>query len=134
MDEHDAILEAFQAVATERNETIAACDRGGDRGWTNIHGPARPPTPGETRCSTHCLGIQKLNGAVIFGRQLGERLHAEERPNEPISEQHPLGFTHRALSVSQPCGLTAPTILARWGTYEKFARDVVIACQDLGIW
>jgi hypothetical protein len=128
MDEHDAILAALVAVGAERGERVSACDRSA---WTNLHGPSFPALPGETRCTTHCLCVQKPNGSVTFGDRLGEALGAEVRPEVPISE-HPLGYTHRKLAHRY--GLAAVTIRERWGSYERFAEHVREACRRLDLW
>jgi hypothetical protein len=128
MDDHDAILAAFIAMGDEHGEHLSACGRSA---WTNIHGPSFPAVAGETQCKSHCLCIQKPNGAVTFVKELGENLGAEERPDVPIAE-HPLGYTHRALGHRH--GLTAQAIRERWGSYNKFAQEVRETCMRLGLW
>jgi hypothetical protein len=124
---HDRILEAFRRA--DPNLTI--CDRGGNRGYTHVHGPSQPA--GDGRCRTHWVLIEKHNGTVAFRRPLAHELSANPRPNLSI-RNHPLGFSNRPSFGEFDLALESSAIEERWDTTDDFAREVIRRCRARGVW
>jgi hypothetical protein len=151
-DPHDAIIYAFLRVAKpgdrkaihfnrfypEVTTEITTCHKGGDPGYTHIHGPSRLPTP--PKCANHPLVIECYNGAVGFDREpgmrlqgpLGSRPSAEMKHDRPIQED-PLGRS--CIGIGRHVFVFLPQrILDGWGTFESFAQNVIEECRCLRIW
>ena len=54
--DHDAVIAAFQRV----DVSIRICSRGGDTGYTHIHGPSQ--SPGDRRCTNHLAYVENRTG------------------------------------------------------------------------
>lgn len=134
MNNHRAIIDAFRRVDGQTK----TCHRGGDPGYTHIHGPSSAPTP--PKCRKHPLIIECYNGTVGFHKELGLKLQGPlgSRPRAKMRHniriQHdPLGFS--CISVGGYKYVFSPAmILAGWGSFDSFAQNVVKQCRALGIW
>jgi hypothetical protein len=127
MTDHDDILEAFRRI----EPGIVTCPRGGEPGYTHVHGPSQAAD--SERCRTHAVVVERLNGTVAVRRPLAIELGASPRPLVPIAE-HPLGFSHRGAFGEFDHGWEVAAIRQRWGTLDAFAQEVVNRCRAAGSW
>ena len=116
--DHDALVGAFMRV----DPRVVTCERGGDQGYTHVHGPSQ--APGIDQCRTHWIVIEKINGTVSLRDPAGAAIGGRQRPAVPI-RQHPLGYSVREDFGGFPTGLTADDIRSRWQSYDDFAREAI---------
>ena len=134
MNYHDAIVDAFKSVDPQ----IKTCHRGGDPGYTHIHGPSCGPTP--PTCSSHPLLIECYHGTVGFREELGLKLQGPlgsmpraEMQRDVRIQDDPLGRSSGKIG-GYNCVFSPEMILDGWGNFDRFAQDVVKECQKLGKW
>ncbi len=127
--DHNAIVAAF---ATVDPTCRAGCHRGDPaRGYTHIHGPSQASHP--DRCSTHSVIVEKFNGTVSVRRPIGATLGGTRRTAIPIA-QDPMGYSVGPEFGDFDIGFTVVTILARWATFDNFARAVIASARASHVW
>ncbi|MCC6521772.1 MAG: hypothetical protein IT373_03850 [Polyangiaceae bacterium] len=121
--DHDAIIAAFIRCGAHTTR----CVRGGDQGYTHVHGPNCAPTvPDNQHCTNHVVVVERRNGTVGVWKPLATQLGAKQRP--PVHIRHdPLGYSVRKKYGQFGFGWTAQTILAWPGGVSGFAAAVVNA-------
>lgn len=134
MGSHDAIVDAFRKV----EGGIKTCHRGGNPGYTHIHGPSCAPTP--PRCRSHPLLIECYHGTVGFREELGLKLQGPLGSRPRAEMQHDVRIQDDPLGVC--CGsvggykyvFSPEMIVDGWDSFDSFAQDVIKECQTLGLW
>ncbi len=121
--DHDDIVAAFRRVDIRIQ---LPCDRGGERGYTHLHGPSQQR--GVDQCTTHWIAIEKVNGTVSLREPAGAAIGGRLRPEASIDED-PIGGSVGTKKGGFTHALTADEIRAKWTTFDDFARDAIAHVQ-----
>lgn len=125
--EHNEIIKAFARQGAHPTN----CDRADpDRGYTHVHGPNTKPQP--QRCNDHLVDVEKTNGTVSLFEPVALALGAMARQPIPIAK-HVMGHSAGASFGDFGFGFDASAIVLRWGSFDAFAKAVVLLAQHPNI-
>ena len=125
--DHETLKDAFERV----DPRVKFCDRGGEHGYTHVHGPSQ--ARGDGQCRTHWIVIEKFNGTISLRDPAGAAIGGRERPLIPIRE-HLLGYSFRKSFGGFGTGLTADDVRSRKQTLDDFAREAIRLVSAFTTW